>query len=605
MRASPARLLLWSLAAVAAWSVPAAAQSSANVLLVINEASEASVQVGDHYAQVRGIPEQQVVRLTTATTETIPRTAYSTEIETPILEWLERNSLQDQILYIVLTKGVPIRISGTGGLDGTTASVDSELTLLYRRMLGRDEPVLGRRANPYFLGDRSLSDAKKLTRFDSELYLVTRLDGYTVEDVVAMIDRGLEPSRDGRIVLDQRSTLFDPGGDRWLFEAANRLEAMGAADRVVLETSDAVADPPGVVLGYFSWGSNDANNQLRGAGEATFTAGALAGMFVSTDGRTFQEPPEDWKPGRSNLPPGQFGSGSQSMAADFVRQGASGVSAHVSEPLLDGTIRPQILFPAYLEGFNLAEAFYLAMPFLSWQTIIIGDPLVAPFRVEPLAADAIAGGIDDATLLPSIFAGRRLAVVNRPGFNGEALQLMLRADVYLTRDDQAGAEALLAQALELEPRMTDVAMRLAEYHDERDEHAQAEERYRDVLAVDPDHIQALNNLAYSLAIYSGALDEALPLAERALRLANTPMIADTVGWIHYLRGDAQTALTFIDRAVAGLSENGEVRFHAAAVNAALGQFARARTELARALQLDPALGENDDVRALQSRLGGQ
>jgi hypothetical protein len=45
-------------------------------------------------------------------------------------------------------------------------------------------------------------------------------------------------------------------------------------------------------------------------------------------------------------------------------------------------VRPQTLFPAYLSGFNLAESFYLSIPALSWQTVVIGDPLCRPFKQE-------------------------------------------------------------------------------------------------------------------------------------------------------------------------------------------------------------------------------
>jgi Flp pilus assembly protein TadD len=327
-------------------------------------------------------------------------------------------------------------------------------------------------------------------------------------------------------------------------------------------------------------------------------------MFVSTDGRTFQEPPADWKPGRTNRPAGQFGSGSQSMAADLVREGATGVSAHVSEPYLDATIRPQILFPAYLAGFNLAEAFYLAMPFLGWQTMILGDPLVAPFRDAPLPPDSLHRGIDPETELPAIFAERRLRQIATGGLRLDALKMVLRADARLARDDEAGAEELMARAVDTEPRLVGTAMRVAAAHEKRGEHEQARARYEGILKVDPNHVLALNNLAYSLAVQSGAPKDALPLAERAYRRSNLAVVADTVGWIHHLLGDDRAALPYLERAVAGAPDVAEIQFHAAVVHASVGQLARARTELAAALKLDPALSEREEIVALQAKLGG-
>src|SRR5262245_39295243 len=161
----------------------AAGQSPDNVLLVLNEASPASVQVAEYYAQKRRIPKGNVVRLKTPTTEAISRSDYESTIEGPISAWLMHEQLQDRILYIVLTKGIPLRVSGTTGRDATVASVDSELTLLYRRLLGQPAPILGRVENPYFLGEKNVSDAQLFSRFNSDIYLVTRLDGFTVDDV--------------------------------------------------------------------------------------------------------------------------------------------------------------------------------------------------------------------------------------------------------------------------------------------------------------------------------------------------------------------------------------------------------------------------------------
>jgi hypothetical protein len=51
-----------------------------------------------------------------------------------------------------------------------------------------------------------------------------------------------------------------------------------------------------------------------------------------------------------------------------------------------GAVRPEMLFLAYLSGYNLAEA-YLATAALSWHLVVVGDPLAAPFapdRVFPV-----------------------------------------------------------------------------------------------------------------------------------------------------------------------------------------------------------------------------
>src|SRR5262252_1242353 len=172
----------------------ARAQSTDNLLLVVNDAAPASVRIGEAYASRRALPADRVLHIRTATSDAIDRAQYERDIEAPIAAYLGKLSLQDRILYIVLTKGTPLRINGSLGLDGTMASVDSELTLLYRRMVGVTAPVDGRVSNPYFLADKPLTNAKPFTRFDADTYLVTRLDGFTVDDVLHVIDRSIEPA---------------------------------------------------------------------------------------------------------------------------------------------------------------------------------------------------------------------------------------------------------------------------------------------------------------------------------------------------------------------------------------------------------------------------
>ena len=128
-------------------------------------------------------------------------------------------------------------------MPNSAASVDSELSVLYLRMTGAKVETAGPLPNPYFLGDRPISEAKPFTREAFSLYLVTRLDGFTVKDVLGLIDRGSAPSRDGRFILDEKSAFTD-AGNVWLRQAAERLKALGLSDdRVLLdESSDVVTD---------------------------------------------------------------------------------------------------------------------------------------------------------------------------------------------------------------------------------------------------------------------------------------------------------------------------------------------------------------------------
>jgi uncharacterized protein (TIGR03790 family) len=586
-------------------AVPAAAQSPENVAVVVNDASPASQQIAEYYVRKRAIPASNVIHITAPTTEEISRQVFAAAIEAPIAAALGKESLQDRVLYLVLTKGIPLRVAGTVGLQGTVASVDSELTLLYRKMTGKPTTTNGRTDNPYFLAARNLLRAKPFSHADHDTYLVTRLDGFTVGDAIGLIDKAAAPSTLGKIVLDEKGSLINRSADNWLEEAASRLTDAGWSDRIVLDRAGRAVRGVESVLGYYSWGSNDPANAVRKF-ELTFVPGAIAGTFVSTDGRTFQEPPAAWLPKNDwNDRASYFAGSPQTLIGDLIREGVTGAAAHVAEPYLESTVRPQILFPAYTSGFNLAESFYLSMPHLGWQTIVIGDPLCRPFKGTVLTRGDIETAVDPATELPGHFSKRRLEIARaRLGTaNMDNVALAVKAETRFARGDRAGGRKALEEVTAADPLMAVAQFQLAlmlEADGDRDGSIQ---RYRKVIAVQPNNAIALNNLAYSLAVHKKQPEEARPLAQRASMLApREPTILDTFAWIEHLVGNHANAAKLIGAAVNGAPTNAEVRMHAAFIYAASGAPAAALAELNFAVKYDPALAARADVKQLRAQL---
>lgn len=581
-------------------SAPCRAQTGLNVLVVANDRHPDATRIAERYAALRGVPDGQVLHIQVEPSDEIERAAFDERIQAPLVAWLGKHAAHDRILYIVLVKGIPLRIRGTPGRDGTTASVDSELTLLYRRLTGAAVPVLGPVPNPYYLGERPIGQAARFSHEAQDVFLVTRLDGFSTADVLALVERGAAPSAKGVILLDQKAPSGEPGGNHWLKQAADWMIENGFAGRVELETTGRVLRDRQDVLGYFSWGSNDPAITGRQLGLG-FVPGALAGLFVSTDARTFAEPPADWTTGPWTNRARFFANSPQSLTGDLVREGVTGVAGHVAEPYLDATIRPQILFPAYLSGMNLAESFYLAMPSLGWQAIVIGDPLCAPFTREALPQPAIDKGPDPQTGLPAFFSARRLKVLEDQGVKPEAARALVRAEALAFQGDRAATRQALLEAVAADPRLRPAQMQLAAEYEASGEHDLAIERYRAVLALSPRDAVSLNNLAYSLAVRKGELTEALGLAERAFALApNSPSVADTLGWIHHLQGNHAEASRLLAHAVRLAPGNAEIRLHAAAAHAAHGLFDAARTELQEALAIDPGLATRDEAKAVRA-----
>ena len=96
------------------------------------------------------------------------------------------------------------------------------------------------------------------------------------------------------------------------------------------------------------------------------------------------------------------------------------------------------------------------------------------------------------------------------------------------------------------------SLRLATIYEGRAEYDRAIAEYRRVLEADADNVVAMNNLAFALAVRKGELAESLDLAKARLHARpGLPTIADTVAWIHYLRGEAATAKPLIERACRG------------------------------------------------------
>lgn len=355
----------WLLFLVAAAFPILEAQTGESVLLVVNRNDAISQQIAEYYRSKRSVPLQNICYLTTTSEEAVKWETYEQQIERPVGDCLKKAGLQEKVLYIVTTLGVPLKVEGRGkGMETEYGSVDSELALLYAKLKGARFQRAGAVPNPIFM-KRDLP----FRHPQFPMYMVTRLSAYDFADVKAMIDRSLEARNRGKFVLDL-SSEDDGEGNNWLRAAAMLLPA----GRVLLDEGAKVLYDVKDVIGYASYGSNDPNRKRRRLG-FEWLPGAIASEFVSTNARTLKRPDDDWK-----YPTGvdrlhYFGGSPQGLSGDLVHDGATGASGNVFEPFLAGCVRPDYLLPAYYQGRNLAESYYIALQWLSWQGVVLGDPL--------------------------------------------------------------------------------------------------------------------------------------------------------------------------------------------------------------------------------------
>ena len=91
--------------------------------------------------------------------------------------------------------------------------------------------------------------------------------------------------------------------------------------------------------------------------------GSIAETAVSTGGRSFA-----WGTG--------YG---QSLVADLLEDGVSGLKGYVYEPYLTAVGYPSVLMESYVQGYNLAESHAAANLITGWMGVVVGDPKMAPF----------------------------------------------------------------------------------------------------------------------------------------------------------------------------------------------------------------------------------
>jgi uncharacterized protein (TIGR03790 family) len=345
---------------VLALTAPRAAASTSynDVAVVVNTNSATSQAIGAYFKSARNIPSLNMIYVAVDTAEEIDSIQFGA-LRSQIESYLTGNHLTDSINYIVTTKGVPLKVNRGNTFSSTSpsASVESELALVlgpYSSSIGGE----GRIISPLYNVDAHMS------RVTYGIYLVTRLDGYTLQDVLGLIDRsgpGLRVDPTSMYVFDQDPAWNGsiPALNNYLATAKTTLDNMGKL--ATLDQSTTYLTHQASVIGYTSWGSNDhyANNFTTYAiPHNTWAPGAIAETYVSTSARSFQLP-------------AAYG---QSLIADLIHEGISGAKGYVYEPYSSAMAIAYILFDRYARGYNLAESYSMASRYCSWMDVIIGDP---------------------------------------------------------------------------------------------------------------------------------------------------------------------------------------------------------------------------------------
>ncbi len=184
------------------------------------------------------------------------------------------------------------------------------------------------------------------------------------------------------------------------------------------------------------------------------------------------------------------------------------------------------------------------------------------------------------------------------------LLLLRLGEAYRLNNDIPNAIASFSKARELAPSNLEAVLRLAFTLDNEGKTKEAMVLYREAMSIDPKHPDVLNNLAYAIAETGGSLDEALDLAQRALKIfPQDKNISDTIGWIYLQKGMLDSALQVFEKLVREEPTNPIYRYHLAVTLAKKGDKARAKRESEEALAGNPPPLIHQKIRDLIRQIG--
>jgi uncharacterized protein (TIGR03790 family) len=359
-----------------------------NVLVVMNERSPDSLELGHYYRERRGIPERNLCRVSVdPSSPDIPWPEFRARVLEPVNRHIEQQGLSNQVDFIVLCKDFPSRVSDN-------ESVTAALFYGFHGIPGCPPCSMPTNTRSrYFGAERAF---RRAAAGAPPGFLALLLTGSTLEEARAVADRGVaadgarpagtfyllkppgDPARNVRFRLfdhfDQHARLY-PGFPAYEFVNDNVI----AGKKDVLGFLTGVPDYPDWV-----WTTN------------VFLPGAMADHFTSFGAR-LPDPPID-----------------QATVMDWIRAGATASYGTVNEPCayLEKFPNPMVYF-WYGRGFCLAESYWMSVA-NPYQGLFVGEPLSAPFAVPATVRVQAPGAVGDFSGIVTVRVHAVAAGPDRP-----------------------------------------------------------------------------------------------------------------------------------------------------------------------------------------------
>jgi uncharacterized protein (TIGR03790 family) len=373
--------------------------SGLNVIVVVNQNSTNSVQLGNDYCEQRGVPPQNVLRMTNWTGGSInwSPTDFQNDLLDPLLAMVASRGLTNQAQFVLLSMDIPYRVTDGANENGTTAA-------LFYGFKTNGPPVSGLpscslpddTSNSYAYSELPFGQALPNTAATNS-FLAVMLTDVTLANAENTLLRGVAADGSYPTQMVYLEKTSDPARnvrfvefDNAVFE--NQVAGNYAVSRVESDSTD--------FTNLFGFQTGLANYSLN---PNTFVPGALGDTLTSFAGFILDP-------------------ASQTTALAYLEAGASGSYGTIVEPCNYTQKFPDPVDYFYqTRGFSLAEAYYQSLlnPF---QGLFVGEPLAAPFaRPGSASWTSLTNG--------AVLNG--LAVLS-PYFTGTATNLPLdQADLFV------------------------------------------------------------------------------------------------------------------------------------------------------------------------------
>jgi putative PEP-CTERM system TPR-repeat lipoprotein len=194
-----------------------------------------------------------------------------------------------------------------------------------------------------------------------------------------------------------------------------------------------------------------------------------------------------------------------------------------------------------------------------------GNAEISAKEIISLVPDSDAGYkvLADVYVANNQFANAVTALEKAEQLSPDDLSIKLaKGRVYMSANDLNKAMIILRAIEKSNPEYVQAHLLQANIFEITDRNKDAVRKHKKVLALSPDNILSLNNLAYLYAEGYGPVDKAISLAQRAKKLTpNNGNVSDTLGWAYYQSGNYDEALKNFIEATKYIPDEPSIHYH--------------------------------------------